>query len=86
MNATIVHAQAIGEAMIYDLESGQVLTGSIMGDMIPRALQFQDFNVAPIQVPIDGNPWGGVPAESPTPCQPLRSSEMRFSMRSPLRR
>ena len=48
--------QAIGENAIFDQNSGQLLTGSFMDYMIPRADQFPMFDVGEMEVPTDTNP------------------------------
>ncbi len=69
VNPAIVHGQvhgglvqgvgqAIGETLVYDPLSGQLLTGSFMDYMIPRADQFPDFRVGFVAAPTVGNPLG----------------------------
>jgi carbon-monoxide dehydrogenase large subunit len=48
--------QAIGELAYYDLNSGQMLAGSFMDYMMPRADQFPFFKVDSFDVPTKGNP------------------------------
>ena len=56
----IVHGagQAIGECALFDLDSGQMVTGSFMDYMIPRADQFPIFKVGTLEVETKGNPLG----------------------------
>jgi carbon-monoxide dehydrogenase large subunit len=55
-------AQGIGQAMlehtVYDVDSGQMLSGSFMDYAIPRAADLPDFNVALSGVPTNANPLG----------------------------
>lgn len=48
--------QAMGELAYYDPNSGQLLAGSFMDYMMPRADQFPFFKVASFDVPTKGNP------------------------------
>lgn len=54
--------QALGENVIYDTASGQILTGSFLDYMMPRADQFPAFQLDEIYVapdtPADTNPLG----------------------------
>jgi len=47
--------QAIGECAFFDLSSGQLLTGSFMDYMMPRADQFPMFGVDTIEIPSETN-------------------------------
>jgi carbon-monoxide dehydrogenase large subunit len=71
VNPAIVHGQthgglvqgvgqAIGEAIVYDRDSGQLLSGSFMDYMMPRADQFPGFSVTFVSAPTasDANPLG----------------------------
>jgi carbon-monoxide dehydrogenase large subunit len=49
--------QALGESMVYD-GSGQLLTGSFMDYMMPRAHDFPHMEVASHEVPTKNNPLG----------------------------
>jgi carbon-monoxide dehydrogenase large subunit len=55
-------AQGIGQAMlehtVYDVGSGQMLSGSFMDYAIPRAADLPDFNVTLSGVPTNANPLG----------------------------
>ena len=48
--------QAMGECAFFDLNSGQLITGSFMDYMMPRADQFPMFNIDTMEVPSDTNP------------------------------
>ena len=48
--------QAMGECAFYDLGSGQLLTGSFMDYMMPRADQFPMFDIGTMEVPSETNP------------------------------
>ncbi|MEE2746182.1 MAG: xanthine dehydrogenase family protein molybdopterin-binding subunit [Pseudomonadota bacterium] len=50
--------QAIGECGVYDRNSGQLLTGSFMDYMIPRADQFPMFATYSVDAGEKGNPLG----------------------------
>ena len=50
--------QAIGECLIYEPDTGQVLSGSFLDYMMPRADQFPIFEVATVESPTEGNPLG----------------------------
>ncbi len=50
--------QALGEQIVYDRESGQMLTASFMDYQMPRAADLPDFRVATREVPTKGNPLG----------------------------
>lgn len=50
--------QAIGECLIYEPETGQILSGSFMDYMMPRADQFPSFKIASVHTPTEGNPLG----------------------------
>jgi carbon-monoxide dehydrogenase large subunit len=54
--------QAMGENIVYDTSSGQILTGSFMDYMMPRADQFPAFHLGEMDVPPgtpeDSNPLG----------------------------
>ncbi len=69
INPTIVEgqvhggiAQGVGQAMlegcVYDLESGQLLTGSYMDYCMPRAQNFPTFKVGLTETPCPHNPLG----------------------------
>jgi len=55
-------AQGIGQAMlertVYDAESGQLLSGSLMDYALPRADDLPDFAITLTGVPTDANPLG----------------------------
>ncbi len=55
-------AQGIGQAMlehtVYDPNSGQLLSGSLMDYALPRADDLPDFNIALTGVPTNANPLG----------------------------
>ena len=48
--------QALGECAYYDPKSGQLLTGSFMDYMMPRADQFPNFDIETIEEPSNTNP------------------------------
>ena len=48
--------QAMGECAFFDLNSGQLITGSFMDYMMPRADQFPMFDIDTMEVPSDTNP------------------------------
>jgi carbon-monoxide dehydrogenase large subunit len=48
--------QAMGEYAHFDLNSGQLLTGSFMDYMVPRADQFPMFDIETMEVPSKTNP------------------------------
>jgi aerobic carbon-monoxide dehydrogenase large subunit len=54
--------QTLGENVVYDFDTGQVLTGSFMDYMMPRADQFPPFELdevaGPATMPPDNNPLG----------------------------
>ena len=50
--------QALGEHMVYDPDSGQLLTGSFMDYGLPRADDLPSFKVASNEVPAKTNPLG----------------------------
>jgi len=50
--------QALLEQIVYDPESGQLLTGSFMDYAMPRADNFPSFNVIEHNVPSKNNPMG----------------------------
>ncbi len=50
--------QALGEVIVHDPESGQMLTASFMDYQMPRAADFPDFRVATREVPTAVNPLG----------------------------
>jgi carbon-monoxide dehydrogenase large subunit len=55
-------AQGIGQAMmescVYDPETGQLITGSLMDYAMPRAQDLPDFNIATCVTPCTHNPLG----------------------------
>jgi carbon-monoxide dehydrogenase large subunit len=55
-------AQGIGQAMlehtVYDSDSGQLLSGSLMDYALPRADDLPDFDIALTGVPTNANPLG----------------------------
>src|SRR5262249_48779116 len=55
-------AQGIGQAMlehtVYDSESGQMLSGSLMDYTLPRAEALPDFDITLTGVPTNANPLG----------------------------
>jgi carbon-monoxide dehydrogenase large subunit len=50
--------QALMEEVVYDGDSGQLLTGSFMDYTMPRADNFPSFEVVGHEVPSDNNPFG----------------------------
>ncbi|WP_158929025.1 xanthine dehydrogenase family protein molybdopterin-binding subunit [Acidisphaera sp. S103] len=50
--------QALGEAIIHDAESGQMLTASFMDYQMPRAAEYPPFRLATREVPTAVNPLG----------------------------
>lgn len=50
--------QALGEVIIHDGESGQMLTASFMDYQMPRADEYPDFRLATREVPTAVNPLG----------------------------
>src|SRR5690242_363478 len=50
--------QALGETILHDPESGQLLTASFMDYQIPRAGEYPDFRLATREVPTAVNPLG----------------------------
>ena len=48
--------QAIGECAVFDDNSGQLLTGSFLDYMLPRADQFPMFHIGTMEVPTNTNP------------------------------
>jgi len=50
--------QALTEGCVYDLESGQLLTGSYMDYCMPRANNFPQFKVGMTETPCPHNPLG----------------------------
>ncbi len=48
--------QAMGECAFFDPDSGQLLTGSFMDYMMPRADQFPMFDIGTMEVPSNTNP------------------------------
>ena len=50
--------QAMGEVIIHDPQSGQMLTASFMDYQMPRADELPDFRLATREVPTKGNPIG----------------------------
>jgi carbon-monoxide dehydrogenase large subunit len=50
--------QALGEVIIHDAESGQMLTASFMDYQMPRAAEYPDFRLATREVPTAVNPLG----------------------------
>lgn len=50
--------QALGEVIIHDQDSGQMLTASFMDYQMPRAADFPDFRLATREVPTKVNPIG----------------------------
>ena len=55
-------AQGIGQALteraVYDLESGQMLSGSFMDYQLPRAVDLPDLNITLTGIPTSANPLG----------------------------
>jgi carbon-monoxide dehydrogenase large subunit len=50
--------QALGEMIIHDPDSGQMLTASFMDYQMPRAAEYPDFRLATREVPTAVNPLG----------------------------
>ena len=50
--------QALGEVIMHDPDSGQMLTASFMDYQMPRASEYPDFRLATRQVPTAVNPLG----------------------------
>lgn len=50
--------QALGEVIIFDDQSGQMLTASFMDYQMPRAHEYPDFRLATREVPTKVNPLG----------------------------
>jgi aerobic carbon-monoxide dehydrogenase large subunit len=50
--------QALGEVIIHDKESGQMVTASFMDYQMPRAAEYPDFRLATREVPTKVNPLG----------------------------
>ena len=50
--------QALGEVIIHDTQSGQMLTASFMDYQMPRADEYPDFRLATREVPTAVNPLG----------------------------
>jgi carbon-monoxide dehydrogenase large subunit len=50
--------QALGEAVIYDCDSGQLLTASFLDYPMPRATDLPAFHTAFIETPAPSNPLG----------------------------
>jgi carbon-monoxide dehydrogenase large subunit len=50
--------QALGEVIIHDSQSGQMLTASFMDYQMPRAHEYPDFRLATREVPTAVNPLG----------------------------
>ncbi|HVY18397.1 MAG TPA: xanthine dehydrogenase family protein molybdopterin-binding subunit [Rhodopila sp.] len=50
--------QALGEVIIHDKESGQMLTASFMDYQMPRAYEYPEFQLATREVPTAVNPIG----------------------------
>ena len=50
--------QALGEQIVHDRESGQMLTASFMDYQMPRAWDFPNFQLATREVPTKVNPLG----------------------------
>jgi carbon-monoxide dehydrogenase large subunit len=50
--------QAMMEDLVYDKESGQLLTGSFQDYCMPRADDFPDFDLTPLVIPTKRNPLG----------------------------
>lgn len=50
--------QAMGECAIFDVSSGQLINGSFMDYIMPRADEFPNFRVGTINVKTNGNPLG----------------------------
>jgi aerobic carbon-monoxide dehydrogenase large subunit len=52
------YGQAILEHTVYDPESGQLLSGSLMDYALPRANEFPDIEVELLEIPCVSNPLG----------------------------
>jgi len=50
--------QALGELIVHDPQSGQMLTASFMDYQMPRAAEYPDFRMATREVPTKVNPLG----------------------------
>jgi carbon-monoxide dehydrogenase large subunit len=50
--------QALGEVIIHDPASGQMLTASFMDYQMPRAAEYPDFRLVTREVPTTVNPLG----------------------------
>ncbi|MGE0224051.1 MAG: xanthine dehydrogenase family protein molybdopterin-binding subunit [Acetobacteraceae bacterium] len=50
--------QALGEVIVFDEQSGQMLTASFMDYQMPRAHEYPDFRLATREVPTKVNPLG----------------------------
>jgi len=50
--------QAMGEQIVFDAQSGQMLTATFMDYQMPRAWDFPNFQLATREVPTKGNPLG----------------------------
>ena len=50
--------QALGEVIVHDRESGQMLTASFMDYQMPRADEYPEFRLATREVPTAVNPLG----------------------------
>ncbi|MGI9378793.1 MAG: xanthine dehydrogenase family protein molybdopterin-binding subunit [Methyloligellaceae bacterium] len=50
--------QTIGECYAYESSTGQILSGSFMDYMMPRADQFPSFKVVSVETETEGNPLG----------------------------
>jgi carbon-monoxide dehydrogenase large subunit len=50
--------QALGEVIVHDADSGQMLTASFMDYQMPRAHEYPDFRLATREVPTKVNPLG----------------------------
>ena len=50
--------QALGEVILHDPDSGQMLTASFMDYQMPRANDYPDFRLATREVPTSVNPLG----------------------------
>lgn len=50
--------QALGEVIVHDKDSGQMLTASFMDYQMPRAVEYPDFRLATREVPTAVNPLG----------------------------
>jgi carbon-monoxide dehydrogenase large subunit len=64
--------QVLGEQMLYDAESGQLLTGSFMDYYMPRAGVVESFVTDDLNVPSPSNPLGakGVGEAGAVGCMP----------------